>query len=135
MKTALTYNCQGVPDLSSSNAALLFVYKSCEYYSIDQEATASNCCLSLRKTSFILTFDSPFSHVHTHTTTPSPSPPSSIHREGIYPPPDVITRTYSSVAETLETGDIVLFSGATSSGAIIKFFDRSQFSHIGLVRN
>ena len=66
---------------------------------------------------------------------PLPLPPLSIHREGIYPPPDVTTRTYSSVAETLETGDIVLFSGATSSGAIIKFFDRSQFSHIGLVRS
>lgn len=53
--------------------------------------------------------------------------------DGIYPPPDVTTKTYSSVTESLDTGDIVLFSGATSSGAIIKFFDRSQFSHIGLV--
>lgn len=119
--------------LSSSNVALVF---GVEYHSIKQEATSSNCCLyflSLRKTSFILTFGS-CTHPHNHPCLP-PLPPLSIHREGIYPPPDVVTRTYSSVAETLETGDIVLFSGATSSGAIIKFFDRSQFSHVGLVRD
>ena len=53
--------------------------------------------------------------------------------DGIYPPPDVTTKTYSSVTEGLDTGDIVLFSGADSSGSLIKFLDRSQFSHVGLV--
>ena len=56
------------------------------------------------------------------------------HREGIRSLLDVTTVPYSSVVNTLNTGDLVLFSGATSSGAIIKFFDNSQFSHVGLVR-
>ena len=30
-------------------------------------------------------------------------------------------------------GDVVLFAGATSQGAIIKFFDHSQFSHVAMV--
>ena len=36
---------------------------------------------------------------------------------------------------SLSQGDIVLFSGATSAGAVIKFFDHSQFSHVALVLN
>ena len=63
-------------------------------------------------------------HTHTHIHT---------HSSGIYPPPNVVTKPYGLVSETLRTGDIVLFSGATSSGAIIKFFDHSQFSHCGVV--
>ena len=43
-------------------------------------------------------------------TTPPPPPPP--------PPPQ---------------GDLILFSGATSAGALIKFFDHSQFSHVALV--
>ena len=49
------------------------------------------------------------------------------------PPPDVETVPFSAIAPKLQTGDLVLFSGATSSGAIIKFFDRAQFSHIAIV--
>ena len=64
-------------------------------------------------------------YIHTHT--------NIIHSEGIRPPPEITTVPYSSVVNTLKTGDLVLFSGATSSGAIIKFFDNSQFSHVGLV--
>lgn len=53
--------------------------------------------------------------------------------DGIRAPRDIITKPYSDVVKTLDTGDLVLFSGATSSGALIKFFDNSEFSHIGLV--
>ena len=55
------------------------------------------------------------------------------YRNGVLPPPEVTTTPFGSIASTLDTGDVILFSGATSSGAIIKFFDRSQFSHVGLV--
>lgn len=44
-----------------------------------------------------------------------------------------MTVKYNDIADKLETGDLVLFSGATSSGAIIKLFDNAEFSHIGLV--
>ena len=54
--------------------------------------------------------------------------------DGIKPPPDVVTVKYDDIADKLQTGDLVLFSGATSSGAIIKLFDNAEFSHIGLVR-
>ena len=40
---------------------------------------------------------------------------------------------YSEIREQLQTGDIVLFSGATTSGALIKMFDGSVFSHVGIV--
>lgn len=49
------------------------------------------------------------------------------------PPPDMEAVPLSAIAPKLQTGDLVLFSGATSSGAIIKFFDRAQFSHIAIV--
>ena len=52
---------------------------------------------------------------------------------GIRPPPDFPTKTYNEFCNELQTGDIVLFSGATSSGAIIKIFDGAIFSHVGLV--
>lgn len=52
---------------------------------------------------------------------------------GIMPPPDMETVPLSSLIPKLQTGDLILFSGATSSGAVIKFFDNSQFSHIGIV--
>lgn len=48
-------------------------------------------------------------------------------------PPDVDTVPLGTIIPRLQTGDLVLFSGATSSGAIIKFFDQAQFSHIGVV--
>ena len=54
----------------------------------------------------------------THTLSPPPPPP---------PPP--------FLSLSLSQGDIVLFSGATSAGAVIKFFDHSQFSHVALVLN
>lgn len=53
--------------------------------------------------------------------------------DGIMPPPDVETVPLGTIIPKLQTGDLVLFSGATSSGAIIKFFDRAQFSHIGII--
>ena len=49
------------------------------------------------------------------------------------PPPGVTAVPYDSVASTLNTGDIMLFSGVTSSGAVIKFFDDAKFSHVGIV--
>ena len=57
-----------------------------------------------------------FTHTHTH-----------IHSE------EVATKPLNSLMDQLDTGDIVLLSGATSSGAIIKLFDQSQFSHVGIV--
>lgn len=53
--------------------------------------------------------------------------------DGIMPPPNVETVPLGALAPKLQTGDLVLFSGATSSGAIIKFFDHAQFSHVGIV--
>ena len=49
------------------------------------------------------------------------------------PQADVETIPLGTITPKLQTGDLVLFSGATSSGAIIKFFDRAQFSHVGIV--
>lgn len=40
---------------------------------------------------------------------------------------------YDDIASTLNTGDIMLMSGVTSTGAIIKFFDNAQFSHVAIV--
>ena len=54
-------------------------------------------------------------------------------RDGIRPAPDYAKVSYSEIRESLQTGDIILFSGATSSGAIIKIFDGAIFSHVGLV--
>ena len=48
--------------------------------------------------------------------------------------PDFPTVQYSQIIDELQTGDLVLFSGATSSGALIKIFDGALFSHIGIVR-
>ena len=48
--------------------------------------------------------------------------------------PDYPTVQYSQIVDKLQTGDLVLFSGATSSGALIKIFDGALFSHIGIVR-
>jgi hypothetical protein len=53
--------------------------------------------------------------------------------DGIYPQQDVRTLPYDKAIEGLDTGDLILFSGATSQGAIIKFFDHSQFSHVAMV--
>ena len=49
------------------------------------------------------------------------------------PSPQKVAKPYTEVRETLRTGDLILFSGATSSGAIIKIFDGAIFSHIGIV--
>ena len=54
--------------------------------------------------------------------------------DGIRHPPQFPVKTYGEVRSELQTGDIVLFSGATSSGALIKIFDGAIFSHVGLVR-
>ena len=56
-------------------------------------------------------------------------PPS----EGIRPPHAKTFVPYDEAIKDLDTGDLVLFAGATSQGAIIRFFDHSQFSHVGLV--
>ncbi len=53
--------------------------------------------------------------------------------DGIKPPPDVETVPLKDILPELKTGDIILTSGATSFGAIIKFFDDSNFSHVALV--
>ena len=47
------------------------------------------------------------------------------------------TDTVANVAASLESGDIVLFSGDTASGAVIRIGTQSQWSHIGvaLVQN
>lgn len=58
-----------------------------------------------------------------------------MHSKGIRPPPDVTTVPLDTVANTFNTGDIILLSGATNSGAVIKLFDDSQFSHVGIVSN
>jgi len=57
-----------------------------------------------------------------------------IFSDGIKPQSDVQTVPFDEVAKTLNTGDIVLFTGATSSGAIIRLFDNAEFSHSGIVR-
>uniref|UniRef100_A0A7S0HET7 C2 domain-containing protein n=1 Tax=Hanusia phi TaxID=3032 RepID=A0A7S0HET7_9CRYP len=41
--------------------------------------------------------------------------------------------TYDEVIGSLDTGDVILFSGATRSGKFIEVATESQFSHIGLV--
>ena len=53
--------------------------------------------------------------------------------EGLRPPEGVMVVPYDDIASTLNTGDIMLMSGVTSSGAIIKFFDNAQFSHVSIV--
>lgn len=54
--------------------------------------------------------------------------------DGIFPLPDVSTKPLKTIIQDgLQTGDLVLFSGATSSGAIIKFFDHSTYSHVAVV--
>ncbi len=50
------------------------------------------------------------------------------------PSPQKEAVSYTKIRETLQTGDLVLFSGATSSGALIKIFDGAIFSHVGIVR-
>lgn len=55
------------------------------------------------------------------------------HSDGINPPPDVETVKFDDLAPKLQTGDIILFTGATSSGAIIRLFDNAEFSHVGIV--
>jgi len=53
--------------------------------------------------------------------------------DGINPPPDITPLKFDELAPQLKTGDIVLFTGATSSGAIIRLFDNAEFSHVGIV--
>ena len=53
--------------------------------------------------------------------------------DGIKVPSDITTVKFDGIVNTLKTGDLVLFSGATTSGALIKLFDNAEFSHIGLV--
>ena len=56
-----------------------------------------------------------------------------IYSDGILAPSDITTVKFDDVAPTLNTGDLALFSGATTSGALIKLFDNAEFSHIGIV--
>lgn len=49
------------------------------------------------------------------------------------PPPGITPVPYDDIASTLNTGDIMLFSGVTNSGAVIKIFDGAQFSHVAIV--
>jgi hypothetical protein len=53
--------------------------------------------------------------------------------DGIKMPPEYPIKSYGSISSTLQTGDIVLFSGASSTGSLIKIFDGALFSHVGLV--
>lgn len=53
--------------------------------------------------------------------------------DGIYPAHAAQPLPYEEAIKGLDTGDLILFSGATSQGAIIKFFDHSQFSHVAMV--
>ena len=55
------------------------------------------------------------------------------YSDGIKGPSDITTVKFDGIVNTLKTGDLVLFSGATTSGALIKLFDNAEFSHIGLV--
>ena len=57
----------------------------------------------------------------------------AFYSDGINPPPNVKTVKFDDLAPKLQTGDIVLFTGATSSGAIIRLFDNAEFSHVGVV--
>lgn len=41
--------------------------------------------------------------------------------------------TYKSVRSTLDTGDIVLFSGKGVSSSVIRWFTDSKWSHVGMV--
>lgn len=45
----------------------------------------------------------------------------------------VDTVKLQSISENLQTGDIVLMKGITVSGSIIRLFDQSEFSHIGMI--
>ena len=53
--------------------------------------------------------------------------------EGIKPPSDVETVKLDDVLPQLQTGDLVLMTGATTGGAIIKLFDDSEFTHVAIV--
>jgi len=48
-------------------------------------------------------------------------------------PADITTVRFNDIVGKLNTGDLVLCSGATTCGAIIKLFDNAEFSHIGIV--
>ena len=48
-------------------------------------------------------------------------------------PSHITTVKFDDIVDTLNTGDLALFSGATTSGALIKLFDNAEFSHIGIV--
>ena len=49
------------------------------------------------------------------------------------PPSGITPVPYDDIASTLNTGDIMLLSGVTNSGAVIKLFDGGQFSHVAIV--
>lgn len=51
----------------------------------------------------------------------------------IDPPSGITPVPYDDIASTLNTGDIMLLSGVTNSGAVIKLFDGGQFSHVAIV--
>ena len=56
------------------------------------------------------------------------------YRKGqLDPPPGITPIPYDEIASKLDTGDIMLFSGMTNSGGVIKIFDGAQFSHVAIV--
>ena len=48
-------------------------------------------------------------------------------------PSGVTEVSFGSLRRHIKTGDIVLFSGVSTSGSIIKFFTHSNYSHIAIV--
>lgn len=52
---------------------------------------------------------------------------------GLMPFAEDVHVTYNSIRDTLNTGDIVLFSSVCAAGAAIKVIGRQQFSHSALV--
>lgn len=56
------------------------------------------------------------------------------HRKSqLDPPPGITAVPYDDIASKLNTGDIMLFSGVTNTGVVIKLFDGGQFSHVAIV--
>lgn len=54
---------------------------------------------------------------------------------GIRAPSGVTEVPFGSLRSHIKTGDIVLLSGVSTSGSIIKFFTHSCYSHIAIVRD
>lgn len=57
-----------------------------------------------------------------------------LHRRGLVMSKHSNTKKYSQIKDTLNTGDIVLFSGVGAIGWSIKMYTFSKYSHVGMVR-